>query len=69
MKNDCVVVWNEVTNEIVWFAADENDADNFIRKSSNPDILYKAKSEYPTFEKAISAFKHSQMLGLNRGIS
>lgn len=69
MKNNCVVVWNEVTNEIVWFADDDKDADLFISKSPNPDILYKARSEYPTFEKAISAFKHSQMLGLNKGIS
>lgn len=66
MKNDCVVVWNEVTNEIVWFADDEEDANKYISKSDNPDILYKAKSEYPTFEKAISAFKHSQMLGQNK---
>lgn len=66
MKNECVVVWNEVTNDIVWFADDEKDADSFIKKASNPEILYKTKSEYPTFEKAISAFKHSQILGQNK---
>ena len=66
MKNDCVVVWNEVTNEIVWFADDDSCADKFIASHSTPDILYKAKAEYPTFEKAMSAFKHSRMLGQNK---
>lgn len=65
MKNDCVVVWNEVTNEIVWFAEDDECANKYISSHATPDILYKARGEYPTYEKAIAAWNWGRMKGEN----
>jgi len=44
--SNCVVVWNELTNEIEWFADSEDGADLFISQHQTPDILYKVKEKY-----------------------
>lgn len=44
--SNCVVVWNELTNEIELFSENEQEADEYISDSENPSILYKVKEHY-----------------------